>query len=421
MSGQQAYPILERRVLATFITPRKRIEDGNDLAFFHSSIAYRDIKIFLLQLNRAIFPRLGEDGNTEVCDLQQRAELSSVGIGVAAIIKTLSDLVDDVPPETGPRRFGNVAFRTWYKLAESKIDDLFDEHLGSVLDLIATNDDQRRTGVREELKVYLLGGFGSAQRMDYGTGHELSFLVFLGCLWKLSAFRVGEERTIVTGLIQPYLVLMRKLILTYTLEPAGTHGVWGLDDHSFLPYIFGSAQLGPAIASADAPTPLTGSRAGVPKPDSIASKNTVLQHKDNNMYFAAIQFIYDVKTGPFWEHSPTLFNISGIKDGWAKINKGMIKMYDAEVLGKFPVVQHFPFGSLFPWEKDPAARQTTSQSVHAQQQPSAQAPVPGLLSGNVQTARPQAGTAAPWAKPGAVPSSVPSTGVPSTRAPWAAR
>nr|OQO28464.1 hypothetical protein B0A51_05543 [Rachicladosporium sp. CCFEE 5018] len=421
MSGQQAHPILERRVPATFITPRKRIEDGNDLAFFHSSIAYRDIKIFLLQLNRAIFPRLGEDGNTEVCDLQQRAELSSTGTGVAAIIGALSDAVNAVPPETGPRRFGNVAFRTWYKLAESKLDDLFDEHLGSVLDLIATNDDQRRTGVREELKVYLLGGFGSAQRMDYGTGHELSFLVFLGCLWKLSAFQAGEERAIVTGLVQPYLVLMRKLILTYTLEPAGTHGVWGLDDHSFLPYIFGSAQLGPAITSSDAPTPLTSSLAGAPKPDSVASKGTVLQYKDSNMYFAAIQFIYDVKTGPFWEHSPTLFNISGIKDGWAKINKGMIKMYDAEVLGKFPVVQHFPFGSLFPWEKDPHAQQNLQQSMHAQQQPTAQTPAPGMMSGNVQTARPRVGTAAPWAKPGGAPSAVPSTGVPSTRAPWAAR
>jgi serine/threonine-protein phosphatase 2A activator len=39
------------------------------------------------------------------------------------------------------------------------------------------------------------------------------------------------------------------------------------------------------------------------------------------MYFAAIGFIYDVKTGPFWEHSPTLFDISGVRAGWGKINK----------------------------------------------------------------------------------------------------
>jgi len=31
--------------------------------------------------------------------------------------------------------------------------------------------------------------------------------------------------------------------------------------------------------------------------------------------------------------------------------KGLLKMYDAEVLSKFPVVQHFPFGSLLKWEQ----------------------------------------------------------------------
>ena len=158
------------------------------------------------------------------------------------------------------------------------------------------------------------------------------------------------------GLIHPYILLIRKLILKYTLEPAGSHGVWGLDDHSFLPYIFGSAQLGPPL-NLTLPEPLQqpvfeGSSPTAPPPSSVTDKPLVKDWAGQNMYFSAIQFIYDVKRGAFWEHSPVLYDVSGIKAGWGKINKGMLRMFGAEVLGKLPVVQHVGFGSLFVWDRD---------------------------------------------------------------------
>ena len=414
ITSQEARPELERIQdlgAQRYQTPSKKINDGDDLTFFFASTAYRDLMIWLLQLTRSIFPEKTADSKVLPCTLDRPPPYSKQVLALRALLDELVDLIEQAPIDTGPRRFGNVAFRKWFQLAEDRSSLLLQTHLGVFLPDSRTQSEG--TSLLDELKVYLLGSFGSSQRLDYGTGHELSFLAFLACLWKLNVFAAGEEQAIVLGIVQPYLKLMRKLILTYTLEPAGSHGVWGLDDHSFVPYIFGSAQLGPAIKSGDtvSPLPTEGSLPGAPSPSSVTNKAMVADYHNSNMYFSAIQFIYDVKTGPFWEHSPVLFDISGIKDGWGKINKGMLKMYTAEVLGKFPVVQHFPFGSLFSWERDPQAAETMA-TFHAQQQPPQSKDVPPVAS---------AGTAAPWSRSGntAMPQMQASTGMPTTRAPWA--
>lgn len=209
--------------------------------------------------------------------------------------------------------------------------------------------------------------------------------------------------------------------MTYNLEPAGTHGVWGLDDHSFAPYIFGSAQLTRPINDDEA-MPLEGSVRGAPKTGDITKPVVVDDERQTNMYFSAIGFINDIKKGPFWEHSPMLFDISGVKDGWGKINKGMIKMYNAEVLSKFPVVQHFPFGSMFSWDLD-----SESEPLGG---PSSAASTPTHSASATPPPGGPGGTAAPWAQPGRMPpptmmppgmapGRMPPGGMPPTGAPWA--
>jgi serine/threonine-protein phosphatase 2A activator len=144
---------------------------------------------------------------------------------------------------------------------------------------------------------------------------------------------------------------MRKIQRTYMLEPAGSHGVWSLDDHQFLPFFWGSGQL---LANAQI------------APKSVRSREIVDFYAQDYLYLDAIKFVLSVKTGPFGEHSPTLNSIAELPH-WEKVNGGLMKMYVAEVLGKFPVVQHQLFGPIFPFpgqnfDEAPAGDHHTSSS-----------------------------------------------------------
>lgn len=92
-------------------------------------------------------------------------------------------------------------------------------------------------------------------------------------------------------------------------------------------------------------------------------------------------------------------------------------MYNAEVLSKFPVVQHFSFGSLFSWDRDPNAPLPPS-TVHATSGPQARPVAPDSGHPSVAASRPipGSGTQAPWAKSGAGTQAVPPMA--STAAPW---
>ena len=64
------------------------------------------------------------------------------------------------------------------------------------------------------------------------------------------------------------------------------------------------------------------------------------------MYFGCIDFIKTVKAGaPFGETSPILNDVSGVPN-WDKVAQGMLKMFNAEVMGKLPVIKHLKFGTI---------------------------------------------------------------------------
>ncbi|KAI0259097.1 hypothetical protein BC834DRAFT_1019732 [Gloeopeniophorella convolvens] len=243
--------------------------------------------------------------------------------GVRCVLNLLDELdrwIDEIPPLPSPQRFGNLAFRTWGKRLEERADQLLTAMMSTLKDAVPY------------LRPYLLTSFGSFVRMDYGTGHETSFSLFLLCLTLIRFLRLDSEeaREIVLNVFVRYLRLCWRLQDVYNLEPAGSHGVWGLDDSHFLGYIFGSAQLRdqieiPVSAILHPPLPPT------------------------NLYFLSIMRIHEVKHGPFHEHSSQLYSIATGVATWRKVNSGLFKMYEAEVLGKRVVVQHIPLGGILDW------------------------------------------------------------------------
>ncbi|GAA94818.1 uncharacterized protein L969DRAFT_97219 [Mixia osmundae IAM 14324] len=298
--------------------PVRKIHTDSDIAAWKRSPAYKRIYLMMLRLNASVYRQ----------PLPKTTSLSPTVQRIAAILDMIATWADEMPLDTGPQRFGNTAFRKWSARLHERGKELHVDAMPA----------EYHTAL-PELLHHFEGSFGSASRLDFGTGHELSFLAYLTILHLLRLLEPADERDTVFVLFVKYLAICQTLQKKYNLEPAGSKGAWGLDDHFHLAYLFGSSQL------IDHPEHT---------PSEILQPIVVRKACDSFIFFRCIAHVTDLKRAAFREHSPLLYSIATTVASWSKVNSGMIKMWSAEVLEKAPVVQHFYFGQLLPWLSSPS-------------------------------------------------------------------
>jgi Phosphotyrosyl phosphate activator (PTPA) protein len=367
------------------LPPRRYIFNNDDMERFLESPAKEE----LLRLTNA----MGKACAAEIASYKYDAQDPLQGLPPCmaslhgSLTAMLSWMVDFPPVDQSMARFGNPSFRQWHerltRRSVSIVEAILVEHqqypsivasydksvlegaaesgkeaAGAAadekdLESVPVEDDRR--AITQELCAYLHDAFGHHVRLDYGTGHECSFQVFLFSLCKLGCFGSTAEqppsmerlKAITISIYSAYLKVCRQLQTDYMLEPAGSHGVWGLDDYHCLPFYFGACQL-----KAD------GDDEDHYKPSCIHENSILERDGDTFLYFGCIRHIKNLKRNvPFFESSPMLNDISRLEN-WNKVAGGLLRLFDGEVLKKRQVVQHFVFGNIFSanWEPSEEAR-----------------------------------------------------------------
>ena len=187
-----------------------------------------------------------------------------------------------------------------------------------------------KNGFGKDAEIYFDNSFGSSTRKDYGTGHELNFIAFLAVLRHDNFIDDEDAPALACEILWSYWKLIREIIQVYRIPPAGSRGVWGMDDFVLLPFLVGSGQL-------------VGNKIITPKNVFALSKN----YSQENILCMWIEYLQETKKDLFEESCQRLIGIQEY-ESFSDVLDQMMVIYEKDVLSKFVIVNQFIFTNSLP-------------------------------------------------------------------------
>ncbi|MES1920813.1 Serine/threonine-protein phosphatase 2A activator 2 [Bonamia ostreae] len=160
----------------------KKIKTAKDLEKFKKSDINKDIKNFISDISKHLIDK------AQI----KESEYSNILMNV---LNDLNNWIDEIPPMKMEMRYGNKSFRNWHQKLENEFDNLFSNFASKSHFL--------------ELKGYFNGSFGNPIRLDYGTGHEFCFFLFLLCCYRLKIFSEDDFSCLALSIFPLFLICSR--------------------------------------------------------------------------------------------------------------------------------------------------------------------------------------------------------------------
>ncbi|CDR94501.1 phosphotyrosyl phosphatase activator, putative [Babesia bigemina] len=267
-----------------------------------------DAMKFILKLNDAAANKPIPD----VAEFQRGdsdATANNVVLKLESVLQKLHDMTEDHKPEDySDCRFGSKAHPMWLH----EVQEMWDE-IANTLGIVKACSNQ---SLRLIIRGNFIHSFGNQVRIDYGTGHELQFVIFLKRLRDVGLIRSHDLSGVALRVMSRYFRLIQHLIDRYRLEPAGSKGAWGIDHYQFLPFVLGSAQLMSNEAI---------------KPGEVVLNGFKTPEEDKYIFLQTVEYIKrKVRGMPLEIASPMLHGICA-SCTWSRINSGLLEMYKNDI------------------------------------------------------------------------------------------